>query len=116
MSEEELTALRAELARDAEARAGGERRGLQDPGPGVGVVADEHELLEPGDAQEGGRVGGVDHLASVLGLRSEEAIEVALRLWPEEQLRLLEQQHEPVDAGLVAALDVVQERERRRGR
>src|SRR5581483_8750866 len=62
------------------------------------------------------RVGGVDDLVAAGGEPSEQAVEVALRLRTEVELRLLDQEHEPADSEGAAVLERSDDREGGRGR
>ena len=72
--------------------------------PSVRAPVDERELVEPPDVEERGRVRRVEHLVPGLGERPQQPVEVALRLRRQEELRLLDQQHEAALAALAEAL------------
>jgi len=74
------------------------------------------ELVEAGDVEERRRVRGVDDLVAAEGKLPQEAVEVALRLRAQEELRLLDQEHEPTDAERAAGLERLDDGERRRRR
>jgi hypothetical protein len=92
--EEELGAVAVELGERAERLGLRERLGLEERRPARRRVADERELLELVDAEKDRRVGRVEDLVSRLGEGAQEAVEVALRMRAEVELRLLDQEHE----------------------
>ena len=107
--EEELAALGIELAQHAEALVGGKRLGLDDRGAAPRFVLDERELLEASDVEEGGGVGRVEDLVAGGQRTTEQPVEVALRLRAQEQLWLLDQEHDPAFMGATELLDRVHE-------
>ena len=108
--EEELAPLRVELAHDPERLVRLERLRPDDVRAALGIVSDEHELLETGDVQEGRRVRGVEHLVPRGGELAQAAIEVALNVRPEEELGLLDDEHDAGDVRLATGLECRDER------
>ena len=99
---EELASLGVELAHDPERLVGLERLGLDDVRPAGGAVANEDELLEPGDVEERGRVRRVENLVPVGREAAQPPVEVALSLRPQEQLGLLDEKDGAGHAGFTA--------------
>src|SRR5579884_817240 len=94
--EEDLRPLRVELGQEAERLLARQPVGLQERRPGALVMADEHELLEPVDGQEDRGVGRVEDLVAAAGGEPpQQAVQVPLRRRAQEELRLLDQDHEP---------------------
>ena len=92
--EEQLGAIAVELRERAEPLRLRERLGLEERRPAGRRVADERELLELVDAEEDRRVRRVEDLVARLRERPQEAVEVALGVRAEVELRLLDQEHE----------------------
>ena len=108
--EEELAPLGVELAHDPEGLVGVERLRLDDVRASPGRVADEDELLQPRDVEEGGRVRRVDDLVAFGRQRAQPAVEVPLRVGTKEELGLLDQEGDAADAGFLARVDACDER------
>ena len=78
----------------------------------AGKSLDEDELVHPRDVEEGRRLRRVDHLIPSEGEVAQEAVEVALRLWAEIKLRLLDQEQETAEPLRVTGLDGLQKSQR----
>ena len=92
--EEELGAVAVELRERTERLGLRERLRLEERRPAGGRVTDERELLELVDAEEHRRVRRVEDLVARLREIPQKAVEVALGMWAEIELRLLDQEHE----------------------
>ena len=108
--EEELAPLGVELAHHPKRLVRVERLRLHDMGAAAGAVADEDELLQPRDVQEGRGVRRVEHLVPGAGEGAQTAVEVALRVRAEEELGLLDEEHRAGDLPLAAGVDPGHER------
>ena len=110
--EEDLGALGVELRGQSECLLFREGVGLQQRRAGAVVVAHEHELLEPVDPEEDGRVGRVEHLvAPAFGQAMELRVQVSLRRRAQVQLRLLDQDHMAADPSVGERCDRADERQ-----
>ena len=110
--EEDLGALGVELREQAKRLLARELVGLQQRRAGAVVVAHEHELLEPVDAEEDRRVGRVQHLvAAACGETVQLRVQVALRRRAQVELRLLDQDHVAADARVGERCDRADERQ-----
>ena len=92
--EEELAPLASNSLTIRNASSASSGSGPDDVRAALGIVSDEHELLEAGNVQEGGRVRRVEHLVPRGGELAQAAIEVALRVRPQEELGLLDDEHD----------------------
>ena len=109
--EEDLGALGVELADEPERSLLRERLRLRERRAGALVVPDEHELLEPVDAEEDRGVRRVEDLvASARGEPPQQAVQVALGRWRQVELGLFDQHDEVLDARLDQAGDRPHER------
>src|SRR5687767_3524597 len=95
MSEEELPAGSIELGHHPEVLVGGDRLRLDNLRPRGRRTFHKDEFLHTRDVEEGRRVRRVDHLVSSERELTQDAVEVALRLRAEIELRLLDQEYEP---------------------
>src|SRR5262249_5824348 len=92
--EEQLGAVTVELRERAKRLGFRQGLGLEERRAARRRVTDERELLELVDAEEDGRMRGVQELVARLRERPQEAVEMALRMRAEIELRLLDQEHE----------------------
>ena len=108
--EEQLAALRVDLAERAEALLRAQRLRLDDARARARAVLDQRQLLQAPHVQERRLVRGVDDLVAALRERPQEPVEVALSLRSQEQLGLLDQQYEPPLARLAHRLHAAHQR------
>jgi hypothetical protein len=109
--QEELGAVAAELRERPEPLGLRQRLGLEERGPARRGVTDQRKLLELVDAEEDRRVRRVEDLVARLCERPQEAVEVALRMRAEIELRLLDQQYEVAQVRVEQAIHAGDERE-----
>jgi len=108
--QEDFGAIGVELREHPEGLLLRQRLRLQQPCACSLVVANEHEVGQRVDAEEGRSVGRVEHLVAH-GEAAEQPAQVTLRGRAEVELRLLDEDDEPADACIGQRRDRSDQRE-----